>query len=154
MQVVRGCADRPGKIIPSISGSSSRADCVDHHRHIVQICRLGRSNSFAPVSAPQGLQEAHSLHLLVPGAAVVGGTSQPIKNSSSGSPNKSADTLFARVSAPQGLQEAHVLHLLVPGAGVVGGTSRPMSVFPTMSVMPTNQKEGALEALGSTCRGK
>ena len=79
MQVVMGCADRPGKIIPSISGSSSRADCVDHHRHIVQICRPGSSNSFAPVSAPQGLQEAHSLHLLVPGAGVVGGTSQPIK---------------------------------------------------------------------------
>ena len=35
---------------------------------------------FAPVSAPQGLQEAHGLHLLVPGAGVVGGTYQSIKN--------------------------------------------------------------------------
>ena len=76
------------------------------------------NTSFAHVSAPQGLQEAHGLHLLVPGAGVVGGTYQPIKNSSSGSPNKSADTSFAPVSAPQGLQEAHGLHLLVPGVGV------------------------------------
>ena len=73
---------------------------------------------YAPVSAPQGLQEAHGLHLLVPGAGVGGGIYQPIKNSSSGSPNESADTPFAPVSAPQGLQEAHGLHLWVPGAGV------------------------------------
>ena len=78
--------------------------------------------SFTPASAPLVLQEAHGLHLLVPGAGVVGGTYQPIKNSSSGSPNKSADTPYAPVSAPQGLQEAHGLHLLVPGAGVVDGS--------------------------------
>ena len=31
--------------------------------------------SFAPVGAPQVFQEAHDLHLLVPGAGVVGSTS-------------------------------------------------------------------------------
>ena len=73
---------------------------------------------FAPVSATQGLQEAHGLLLLVSGAGVGGGIYQPIKNSSSESPNESADTPFAPVSPTQGLQEAHGLHLLVPGAGV------------------------------------
>ena len=66
----------------------------------------------------EGPQDAHGQHLLVPGGGIVGGTYQSIKNSSSGSPNESADTPFAPVSAPQGLQEAHGLHLLVPGAGV------------------------------------
>ena len=66
-------ADRPGQIgqsVPSISGSESRADRADHHRQIVQICSPGSpnkfDNSFAPASAPLGLLEAHSLHLLVP----------------------------------------------------------------------------------------
>ena len=71
------------------------------------------------MSAPQGPQEAHGLHLLVPGAGVVGGTFRPIKNYSSGSNNETADTPFINVSAPQGPQEAHGVHLLVPGAGVV-----------------------------------
>ena len=53
----------------------------------------------------------------------MGGTSQPTKNSSSGSHKKSADTLFGPVIAPRG---AHSLHLLVIGAGVVGGTSQPI----------------------------
>ena len=35
---------------------------------------------FAPPRAPRGLQEAHDLHLLVPGAEIVGGRYQPIKN--------------------------------------------------------------------------
>ena len=81
---------------------------------------------FAPVSPPQGLQEAHGLHLLVSGAGVRCGIYQPIKNSSSGSPNESFDTPFAPVSAPQGRQEAHGLHLLVPGAGVGGGIYQPI----------------------------
>ena len=86
-----------GQIVP---GRSSRADCADHPRQIDQIYRSGSPNKsadtlFAPVSAPQGLQEAHVLHLLVPGAGVVGGTSRPIKNYSSGSHKKSADILFA-----------------------------------------------------------
>ena len=34
---------------------------------------------FCHVSAPQGFEEAHGLHLLVPGAGAVGGTSPPIK---------------------------------------------------------------------------
>ena len=46
--------------------------------------------------------EAHGLHLLVLGAGIGGGIYQLIKNSSSGSPNESADTPFAPVSAPQG----------------------------------------------------
>ena len=29
-------------------------------------------NPFVPVSGPQGLQDAHGLHLLVPGAGVMG----------------------------------------------------------------------------------
>ena len=80
--------------------------------------QVSTDTPFAPVSAPQGLQEAHGLLLLVPGAGVGGGIYQPIENSSSGSPNESIDTPFAPVSAPQGLQEAHALHLWVPGAGV------------------------------------
>ena len=52
------------------------------------------------MSAPQGPREAHGLHLLVPGAGVVGGTFRPIKNSSSGSNNETADTPFIQVSAP------------------------------------------------------
>ena len=71
------------------------------------------------MSAPQGPQEAHGLHLLVPGAGAVGGTSPPMKNSVSRGPNKSPDTPFYPVSAPQGPQEAHGLHLFVPGASVV-----------------------------------
>ena len=74
------------------------------------------------MSAPQDPREAHGLHLLVPGAGVVGGTFRPIKNYSSGGTNKSPGTEYCQVSAPQGPQEAHGLHLLVPGAGAVGGT--------------------------------
>ena len=35
---------------------------------------------FCSVSASQGPQEEHGLHLLVPGASAVGGTCPPIKN--------------------------------------------------------------------------
>ena len=65
---------------------------------------------FCPMSAPQGPQEAHGLHLLVPDASAVGGMSPLIENSSFESPNKSADTSFAPVSAPQGLQEPIISH--------------------------------------------
>ena len=75
---------------------------------------------FGPVSASQGLQEAHGGHLLVPGVGTVGGTSQPTKFYSSLGPNKSNDTPFPPLSASQGLQEAHGRHLLVPGVGAVG----------------------------------
>ena len=85
--------------------------------------------SFAPVSALQGLQEAHGLHLLVPGAGAVGGTPPIIKNSFSRGTHKSPDTPFCHVSAPQGFEEAHGLHLLVPGAGAVGGTSPPIKIL-------------------------
>ena len=71
------------------------------------------------MSDPQGPQEAHGLHLLVPGAGAVGGTFPPIKNSLSGDNNESPGTPFCPVSAPQGPQEAHGLHLFVPGASVV-----------------------------------
>ena len=57
------------------------------------------------MSAPQDPEEAYGLHLLVPGAGAVGGTSPPIKNSFSGGTNESADTSFAPVSAPHSSQE-------------------------------------------------
>ena len=112
------------QIIPSRSCRSSRADRADHAGQIVQI-KLGKS-----------CRSCRADHLsldcnifFLPDAWVVSGTSQPIKNSSSGSPNKSTDTSFALASAPQGLQEAHGLHVLVPGAGVVGGTYQPIKIF-------------------------
>ena len=71
------------------------------------------------MSGPYGSQEAHSLHLLVPGVGAVGGTSPPIKKSFIWGTNKSPDTPFCSVSALQGPQEAHGLHLFVPGASVV-----------------------------------
>ena len=52
---------------------------------------------FVPVSGPQGLQEAHGLHLLVPGAGAVGARSYPIKYSASVGYNKSSDTPFVPV---------------------------------------------------------
>ena len=70
------------------------------------------------------LQDAHGQHLLVPGPSGVGARSQPITNSGSGSPNKSADTPYNPVSGPQVLQDAHGQHLLVPGAGGVGARSQ------------------------------
>ena len=73
---------------------------------------------------------ANTFWPLVLGMWVAPGTSQPIKNSSSGISKKSAATSFAPVSAPQGPQEAHGLHLLVPGAGVVAGRWH----------IPTNEK--------------
>ena len=81
-------------------------------------------NPFVPVSGPQGLQEAHGLHLLVPGAGAVGARSYPIKYSASVGYNESSDTPFVSVSSPQGLQDAHGLHLLVPGAGVMGARTK------------------------------
>ena len=104
-------------------------------------CRLCRSFRYADLGFARNLQiihapvnalpmplKVHCLHLLIPGARIVSGTSQPEKTSSSGSPNKSADTPFAPVNAPQGLQEVHGPHLLVPGAKVGGWH------------MPTNKK--------------
>ena len=61
------------------------------------------------MSAPQDPQEANGLHLLVPGAGAVGGTSPPIKNLLSGDTNKSPRDPFCTVSAPQGPKEAHGL---------------------------------------------
>ena len=101
--------------------------------------------SFAPVSAPQVLQEAHGLHILVPRAGAVGRTYQPIKNSSFGSPNKSFDTSFAPVGASQVFQEAHGLHLLVPGAGVVGG--RYQSIKNSSSGSPNKSADTLLAYL-------
>ena len=100
-------ADHPGlirqiglieQIVPSRSCSSSRADRADRADHLNLDCSI----------------------FFLPDAWVVSGTSQPIKKSSSGSPNKSTDISFAPASAPQGLREAHGLHLLVCGAGVLG----------------------------------
>ena len=75
---------------------------------------------FVPVSGPQGLQEAHGLHLLVPGTGSVGVGSHLIKYSATAGYDKSFDTPIVPVSGPQGLQEAHGLHFLVPGPGAVG----------------------------------
>ena len=74
---------------------------------------------FCHVSAVQGPQEAYGLHLLVPGAGAVGGTSPQIKNYLSGDTNGPPGAPFCPVSAPQGPQEALGLHLLVPDAGVL-----------------------------------
>ena len=66
-------------------------------------------------------QEAFDLHLLVPVARGVGGTSQVIKNSSSqGVPTNPFVPPFCYVTASQGLQEALGPHLLVPDASRVG----------------------------------
>ena len=73
---------------------------------------------------PQGLQEMHCLHHLVPGPGAVGAGSYPIKYSASVGYNESSDTPFVSVSSPQGLQDAHGLHLLVPGAGVMGARTK------------------------------
>ena len=73
-----------------------------------------------PVGALRGVQDAHGLPLLVPGAGVVGARSQSIRYSASGRPNESADTPHNPVGGPQGPQEAHGIPLLVPGAGGVG----------------------------------
>ena len=73
-----------------------------------------------PVGASRGVQDAHGLPLLVPGAGVVGARSQSIRYSASGRPNESADTPHNPVGGPQGPQEAHGIPLLVPGAGGVG----------------------------------
>ena len=72
------------------------------------------------VGGPQGLQDAHGLPLLVSGAGGRGARSQPVRDSASGSPNKSADTTYDPVGGPQGPQEAHGKHLFVPSAGAVG----------------------------------
>ena len=82
--------------------------------------------------------------------------SQPIKKSSSGSPNKSADILFAPARSPRGLQEANDLHLFVPGAGVVGGRYQPIknssSGSPNKSAdttfAPVSAPQGLQEAHG------
>ena len=55
---------------------------------------------FIPVSGPQGLQEAIGLHLLVPGAGVVGAGSHPIKFSASVGYNESSNTPFNSVGGP------------------------------------------------------
>ena len=75
---------------------------------------------YDPVGGPQGLQDAHAILLLVPGAGGGGARSQPIKYSASGSPNKSADTPYNPVSGPQGPQEVHGKHIIVPAAPCVG----------------------------------
>ena len=49
-----------------------------------------------------------------------------MKYSTSGSPNKSADTPYYPVGGHQGLQDAHVLPLFVPGVGGVGARSQPL----------------------------
>ena len=49
-----------------------------------------------------------------------------MKYSTSGSPNKSADTPYYPVGGHQGLQDAHGLPLLVPGVGGVGARSQPL----------------------------
>ena len=75
---------------------------------------------YDPVGGPQGLQDAHAILLLVPGAGVRGARSQPITYSASGSLNESADTPYDPVGGTQGPQEAHGKHLFVPGAGALG----------------------------------
>ena len=67
----------------------------------------------------QGLKEVHGLLLLMPGAGDVGAKPQPVRNSASANPKKSAGTSINPVSAPQGLEEANSLLPLVPGAGGV-----------------------------------
>ena len=49
-----------------------------------------------------------------------------MKYSTSGSPNKSADTPYYPVGGHQGLQDAHGLPLFVPGVGGVGARSQPL----------------------------
>ena len=56
----------------------------------------------------------------VPGARGVGARSQPIRDSASGSPNKSADTPYNPVGGPQGPQEFYGKQLFVPAARGVG----------------------------------
>ena len=73
-----------------------------------------------PVGGFQGVQDAHGLPLLVPGAGGVGARSQLIKYSASGRPNESADTPYNPVGGRQGPQEAHGIPLLVLGVGGVG----------------------------------
>ena len=77
-------------------------------------------NLLIPHVTPQGLQDAHGLPLLVPGASGEGGRSLLISYSATGSPNESADTPYDPVSGPQVPQEAHGKHLFVPGASSVG----------------------------------
>ena len=77
-------------------------------------------NLLIPHVTPQGLQDAHGLPLLVPGASGEGGRSLPISYSASGSPIESADTPYDPVGGLQGPKEAHGKLLLVPGAGAVG----------------------------------
>ena len=75
---------------------------------------------YDPVGGPQGLQDAHGLPLLVPGASGGGARSQPITYFASESPNESVDTPYDPVGGPQGPKEAHGKHLFVPSAGAVG----------------------------------
>ena len=72
----------------------------------------------------QGLQDTHGQPLLIPGAAGRDARCQPMKYSTSGSPNNSADTPYYPVAGHQGLQDAHGLPLFVPGAGGVGARSQ------------------------------
>ena len=91
-------------------------------KYYASVCYNKSSDTpFVPVSGPPGLQEAHGLHLLVPGAGAVGARSYPIKYSAFVGYNESSDTPFVPVSGPQGLQEAHSLHLFVPGVGSLAG---------------------------------
>ena len=79
--------------------------------------------SFALVSAPHRPPGCTWPTPFCPWCCGWGWQIPTIKNSSSGSHKKSADTLFGPVIAPRG---AHSLHVLVIGAGVVGGTSQPI----------------------------
>ena len=73
-------------------------------KYCASVCYNKSSDTpFVPVSGPQGLQDAHGLHLLVTGAGAVGARSCPIKYSASVGYNKSSDTPFVPVSGPLGL---------------------------------------------------
>ena len=63
-------------------------------------CNKSFDTQFVPVSGPQGLQEAYGLHLLVPGAGVVGAGSRPIKFSASVGYNESSNAPFNSVGGP------------------------------------------------------
>ena len=78
---------------------------------------------FVPVSATQGLQEAHGLHIIVPWSGDLGARSNPSKDSASMGYDESSDTPFVSENSPQGLQEMHCLHHKVPGPGA---GSRPI----------------------------
>ena len=69
-----------------------------------------------------------------------------MKYSTSGSPNKSADTPYYPVGGHQGLQDAHGLPLFVPGVGGVGARSQPLKYSASRS--PSESADTPYNPLG------